>query len=168
MRKKYKEGEFPRRDIKRDPNLPDCVIFDIDGTLSFCNNRSPYDYAKVITDEPIIPSIICLRAFLDRGIKAFFITGRDEICREQTIQWLDNHIFNTGKKTTSLHALPELLMRPRKDYRRDSIIKTENFENHVKGKYNVLGVFEDRQRVIKETWLPQGLFVFDVSQGEDF
>ncbi len=39
--------------IKYDPNLPDCVICDVDGTVAKMNGRGPFEWDKVETDLPI-------------------------------------------------------------------------------------------------------------------
>jgi hypothetical protein len=40
-------------------------------------------------------------------------------------------------------------MRPEKDYRSDEIIKSEIYDNFIEGNYNVLCVYDDRDRVVK-------------------
>ena len=42
--------DFTPVTIKLNPRLPDCVIFDIDGTLSHMTDRSPYEWARVFED----------------------------------------------------------------------------------------------------------------------
>jgi hypothetical protein len=55
-------------------------------------------------------------------------------------------------------------MRPENDYRKDTIIKKEIYENDIKNNYNVLSVYDDRLSVC-EAWHELGLFVFNVNQG---
>lgn len=169
LAKKYKIGFFAARKVKeKDPTLLDCVIFDIDGTVSFCNERNPYDTDNVDKDTPNEPALYCLDGFFSREVKVFFLTGRDEVCRGKTHSWLVSHNLTRSFDYPDDVLDTELLMRPKNDKRRDSIVKKELYEQHIKGKYNVLAVFEDRERVIKETWLPEGIFVFDCGQGEKF
>lgn len=56
-------------------------------------------------------------------------------------------------------------MRKYKDHRDDSIVKSE-IADEIEKTYNILGVFNDHQRVIKYTWLSRDVFVFDVGQGQ--
>lgn len=49
------------------------------------------------------------------------------------------------------------------DTRCDTIVKREIYEEHIKDKYNVLFVIDDRVKVV-DMWREQWLFVFDVNQ----
>ncbi len=64
----------------------------------------------------------------------------------------------------------DLLMRAPGDSRRDSIVKRELYEKHIKGKYNVVAVFDDRPSVIRECWQALGFTdrIFNVGSGEEF
>ena len=55
-------------------------------------------------------------------------------------------------------------MRKKDDFRKDSIIKKEIFENEINPKYNVLFVYDDRNQVVK-TWRELGVKVFQVEEG---
>lgn len=61
-------------------------------------------------------------------------------------------------------------MRPQGDMRRDSIVKRELYENHIKGKYNVVAIFDDRPQVIRECWQALGFGdrIFNVGTGKEF
>lgn len=63
----------------------------------------------------------------------------------------------------------DLHMRKENDIRKDSIIKTELFFDHVDGKFNVLGVYDDRPSVIRDVWQEMGLKTYSVgNQGIEF
>jgi hypothetical protein len=57
-----------------------------------------------------------------------------------------------------LHGVPydEIYMRPAEDKREDSIIKQELFDAHIRDRYNVLFVLDDRNRVV-DMWRRNGL-----------
>lgn len=55
-------------------------------------------------------------------------------------------------------------MRSDGDDRRDDIVKKELYDNHIKGKYNVKYVFDDRSRVI-DMWRKEGLRCLQVQAG---
>lgn len=134
-----------------------CVISDIDGTIAdHKGNRGPFDETKVLYDKPIIPVIKLLQTIqIDYPI--VFLSGRTEGCRTDTEQWITNHV---------IPARPiELYMRPIGDNRNDAIVKKEIYDTIIVPKYNVLGVFDDRVRVIK-MWIENNIFVFDVAQGK--
>lgn len=77
-------------------------------------------------------------------------TGRDEVCREVTADWLELYGIE----------FDELYMRPKDDYRKDTLIKKEIYQNEVVGKYNLLCVYDDRLQVL-DMWYDQGIFTFN-------
>lgn len=139
--------------VEFDESLPTCIICDIDGTLAEKGERSPYDYSKVHLDTIIDPVADMVDENFRRGITVFILSGREDSCREQTEKWLDRNCVNYNG----------LYMRKAGDKREDSIIKKEIYEQHIKGKYNVKYVVDDRKRV-KRMWVEQGLFVLDCNQ----
>jgi len=143
---------YLHKEVSINPSLPKCYIFDIDGTLAKMNGRSPYDYTKVNTDIINLPVVFIYKMLkMDDNIKIFIFSGREDSCKTQTIDWLAKwDIFYDG-----------LFMRPEGDRRKDSVIKTELYKEHIEGKFNVLGVFDDRKQVCR-TWYSLGLPLFRV------
>jgi predicted kinase len=135
--------------------LPHAVIFDIDGTLAHMKNRGAFDWKKVDRDE--VNQIVAEQVDFHRikGRKILLVSGRDAICRNETIEWLNFY---------GIH-FDELLMRPEGDYRKDTIIKREIYQNQIQGKYNVLSVYDDRLQVL-DMWYEEGIFTFNVNQGQ--
>ena len=86
------------------------------------------------------------------------MTGRMEQARRQTELWLDANVDFTPVA---------LLMRADDDYRPDSIVKRELYETHVKDKYDIIGVIDDRASVVRMWREELGLTVLDVA-GNDF
>ena len=56
-------------------------------------------------------------------------------------------------------------MRATGDQRRDSIVKLEIFDQEIRDRYHVIGVFDDRQQVVR-MWRALGLTVFQVAEGD--
>jgi predicted kinase len=146
---------------KYNGTLPDCYIFDIDGTLAEMGDRSPFDWKKVGLDtlkkdvSNIIDMIITDKYDSSRTNDIIIMSGRDSVCRPETEQWLaDNHI-----------GYNNLYMRPQGDIRSDDVVKKELYETHINGKYNVLGVFDDRDSVVA-LWRSLGLTCFQVAEGD--
>ena len=74
---------------------PKIVIFDIDGTLAKMEGRSPFDWSRVGEDKPNKPIVDILNMFTCccSTYEVFIFSGRDEVCRELTENWLhDNGI----------------------------------------------------------------------------
>lgn len=149
---------YPASDhVTYDPNLPECVIVDIDGTMAHMHNRSPYDESKVIddiADAEVILSVIAEKEFLNR--KVIVMSGRKDSCREDTEKWL------------KMYRVPydELHMRAHKDSRGDEIVKYELFRDNVLGKYNAVKVFDDREKVCFMWRNLFGLKVYQVEPGK--
>ena len=134
--------------------LPDCVIVDVDGTLSLMGKRSPFEWNKVDLDE--VNTIVAEQVEFHRskGRKIIILSGRDGVCKDLTKEWLD--FYNI--------YYDEIHLRPVNDFRKDSVIKKEIYDNHIKGKYNVICAIDDRLSIL-ETWFKEGIFTFSVNQG---
>lgn len=58
-----------------------------------------------------------------------------------------------------------LYIRKAKDFRKDAIIKRELYEAHIKGRYDVLMVLDDRDQVVKMWRQELGLPCLQVDYG---
>jgi predicted kinase len=138
--------------------LPTYLI-DLDGTLALRTERGPFEFKRVGEDNPNEPLIAMLQALedsSDRKLNQFvFLSGRPETCREETQQWLDNFVSVKGP----------LFMREAGDNRPDDVVKLEIFDREIRERYNVVGVFDDRNRVVA-MWRSLGLFVMQVADGD--
>ena len=137
-------------------NLPTTYIFDIDGTLAdMGNRRGPFEFDKVDGDKPVEAVVMAAHALHVNGCKIVVMSGRDDSCEALTRQWLDDW------------AIPydALFMRKTGDRRKDSIMKLELFDKHVRYAYNVVGVFDDRTQVV-EMWRTLGIPCFQVAPGD--
>lgn len=152
--------------VEQDESLPPVIVFDIDGTLADSTGlRSPYDYSKVSGDRVIratseVAFSIQAQFYVNGGSEAVpkvvFVSGRDEECRAETEQWLrDNLSFDS-----------ELYMRGHGDDRHDAVVKREILERELIPRYHVLGVVDDRLRVL-DFWRASGVFTFSVNQREE-
>ena len=153
MYNQYLKSEIKKPEIN--DNLPFCYIFDIDGTLAKMNDRSPYDWSKVDTDIPNQPIVDLYQSLHIPTVEMIIVSGRDSSCRAKTEDWLFH-------KAGIIYD--HLYMRPEGDMRKDVEIKREIYENHIKGKYNVIAVFDDRDQVV-EFWRSQGLTCLQVDEG---
>lgn len=138
-----------------DENRPLAVIVDIDSTVALHTDRSPYDYSRVHTDTPNWPVIDVIRSLWVAGVRIICLSGRPESCREDTERWLKTHMNNVH----------ELHMRRAGDLRNDALIKYEIFQRELAPRFNVVGAFDDRDRVVR-IWRQLGLTVFQVTDGD--
>ena len=128
-------------------DLQDVLIVDIDGTIAdMAGLRGPFEWDKVHLDKPRELIIDMISRFSDYGTNLILLSGRDSVCRELTEKWL----FRNGVHYDELH------MRPEKDPRKDTVVKLELFNKHIRNKYNVIGVIDDRPCVVR-LWTDLGL-----------
>ena len=141
----------------QDPSLPECVIYDIDGTVALMNGkRGPFEWHKVSMDSvnESVANIVRMENLV--GTPVFAVSGRDGSCRQATENWL------------SANNIPfdALFMRPAGDFRKDTEIKKEIFEREFMNKHFVKYVLDDRTQVVK-MWREQlELTVLQVAQND--
>jgi predicted kinase len=142
-----------------DPNLPQAILVDLDGTVALkSDERGYYDYSKVLLDAPnvnVVDTVLRLTQYHPAGDTPIFVSGRDDSCYEDSIRWLKMQKFSD----------PILFMRATGDKRPDSIVKQELFDTHIRHRYNVIAVFDDRNSVVK-MWRDMGLTCFQVAEGD--
>lgn len=141
-------------------NLEKCILVDVDGTLSNSMRRRIFESSEeeILKDEVIeqvklVVSSLFYEKANNKKLKVFIFSGREEIFKNITTEWL--HINNI--------PFDDIYMRKEKDYRPDTIVKREMFNEYIRDKYNCLFVIDDRPRVVQE-WTELGLFVFNVNQ----
>jgi hypothetical protein len=135
----------------------DLVIVDIDGTIAHHGSeRGHFEYDKVGGDQPI-EQITYLVTILWDHFDVVFLSGREDSCRQVTIDWIQWHVFGADY-TVELH------MRPTGDYRRDDVIKEELYKEFILPR-KVAYVLEDRNRNVA-MWRSLGLTCLQVADGD--
>mgnify|MGYP000964083917 FL=1 len=158
-----KDEYFPV--LEYNPDLPTCIIVDIDGTLAHMNGRSPYDYTKVKEDS--LDEAVADLVAQTRGYKEYdrtyvvIVSGRDDTCKQDTEEWLKDN----GVEYDELYMRDHTRLNEDGTKVDDTIIKKEIYEQYIKPRYNVKFVLDDRQRVV-DMWRKQGLKVLQVAEGE--
>jgi len=160
------------------------IIVDVDGTLADMRGiRGPFEWDKVHLDRPHQDVIELIRDLTkvgddlwndaddddynrcphgcspapigwDRKYKIIITTGRDGVCEEATRQWL---------KDNGVH-FDDFYIRKAGDFRKDNIIKSEIYMDHIRPKYDVKFVIDDRDQVV-EMWRSLGLRCLQVAPG---
>ncbi|AWK06992.1 polynucleotide kinase [Flavobacterium crocinum] len=125
----------------QNPDLPKAIICDLDGTLALMNGRNPFDASKCDEDELNNPVANVLRNYKKLGYQILLVSGREDRYKEPTLRFLEKHEIEYD----------DLIMRKTKDSRKDSIIKTEIYNESIKDKYFVEFVLDDRNQVV-DTW----------------
>jgi predicted kinase len=156
----YRKFIKPIPVVEMDPKLPNCIVVDVDGTIAIKGDRDIFDYTKVDLDTPNNIVIQTVKAFVEKyrsvdGCELIVMSGREDSCDKITHEWVMKHVG----------ILPAgLFMRETGDRRPDNLVKQDLYDNNIKGKYNVLAVFDDRDQVVR-MWRDNGLTVFQVAEG---
>ncbi len=133
------------------PDLPTAIIVDLDGTLALMIDRGPFDAAKCETDQ-LNPVVLSIMKHHDHVL---LMSGRDSKFRPETERWL----------ATNEVGYTDLHMRAEGDQRKDSIVKRELFDAHVRDQWNVAFVLDDRNQVV-DMWRSLGLTCLQVAAGD--
>lgn len=157
IRDMYEKYLKPKEEPKKkevNPNLPKAIMCDLDGTLASMVGRSPFDWSRVGEDD-VNEFLLEQLKELSKKYVIILASGRDEgQCRKITEEWLKRHSV----------PYTHLYMRPSDDSRRDDIVKEEIYRKNIEGKYNVVVVFDDRNRVVQK-WREMGLTCYQVAEG---
>ncbi len=148
MRKAVGKTHLPKPTYN--PKFPDAVICDLDGTLALMNGRNPFDASTC--SEDLLNEVV---AKLIKTKNVLLVSGREDKYRDQTIQFLKKH---------NIH-FEYLWMRKSGDFRKDAIIKTEIFNEHIRDRYNIEYVLDDRNQVV-DMWRSMGLTCLQVADGD--
>ena len=143
------------------------VIFDLDGTLATIDKRKNLAMASgkmnwteffhphnIHLDEPNDPVIASFIALQEKGYEMVIFSGRDDISKKETTEWLKRHGVVPDK----------LLMRPHGDYTPDDIVKKTWLNDLFPDKSKILCIFDDREKVVN-MWRGEGLTCFQVAPG---
>lgn len=141
-----------------DPLLPWTIIVDLDGTLCLHNGRNPYDAARCEEDLVNHSVLEVIHRFYESH-EIIFMSGRSDKYRPETEKWLEKHVGLEGIYEYSLH------MRTEGDQRKDSIVKRELFDQHIRDRFNVRFILDDRDQVVSMYRKELGLPVFQVNYG---
>lgn len=145
------------------PGKPKVFLVDIDGTIASNGPdrdhpaRGYFDWHEVGGDLPI-QTIIDIVNSLNWEYEPVFVSGRDEVCRPETEEWIRQHVLGDVE-------FP-LFMRPQGDMRKDSIVKMEIFDKYIRDNYDVQFALDDRDQVVKAYREILGLTVLQVAPGD--
>ncbi|MGB3673659.1 MAG: hypothetical protein WA988_04380 [Candidatus Nanopelagicales bacterium] len=136
--------------------LPMAWIVDVDGTLALRADRNPYDWRGAAADQPNKPVVTVVQALAahPKVDSIIAVSGRPEQARSLTEKWL------------AAHDVPfdALLLRASDDNRADDIVKEDIFRSVVAPHYSVMGVIDDRAKVVR-MWRRIGLTCLQVAEG---
>jgi len=135
---------------------PMAIVCDLDGTLCLFDGRGPFEMERCGTDMMNVPVERLLRILHDKGQMILLVSGRFEQYRPQTETWLRAH---------GLHWYDALYLRADGDYRKDTEIKRELYEQRIKPYYDVWLSLDDRNQSV-ECWRALDIPCFQVAPGD--
>lgn len=136
--------------------IPKAIIVDIDGTLAKMNGRSPFDWHRVGEDKVNEPIKDIVMAMKKQQYTVIIFSGRDGVCRTETINWLSDNRIHYDK----------LFMRDEGNNEKDAIIKRRLFDTYIKDKYDIQFVLDDRNQVVDMWRKDLGLTCLQVDYGD--
>lgn len=144
------------------------VIFDIDGVLALPNPENPrgyFEWDRVQEDVPNEPMFAVLAGFILTGHEICFITGRSDICEDETVEWIFKYLAQVPLinllTELSLELSISMSMRKDGDKRPDTIVKKELYEELIDEDDEVILAIDDRPRVLK-MWQELGIPILAV------
>ena len=154
------------------------IIVDIDGTIANGEHREHLlkekpkkwkEWAKSMELDTTHDDIIYLiKLLFDAGNRIILCTGRNEMDRQRTMDWLAKQgilpIGVIAAANAFSFAYDRLYMRDDHDHRPDSIVKIEKIEEMKIDGYNPVLAFDDRNRVV-EAWREAGIRCLQVREG---
>jgi len=140
------------------------IIIDIDGTLANCEHRRHWVENKPKQWDKFFEEMDKddLNSWCDEIIDAFkgnfkilLVTGRSQKYAEKTLDWL---------RKWGVHY-DRLIMRAEDDFRLDTIVKREIYEEQIKDNFDVLFTVDDRSSVVN-MWRELGLTCLQCDKGD--
>jgi hypothetical protein len=129
-------------------------------------------YEECENDAPIMPTLKIFNYLLRQKEKIQVWSGRSEVVREKTQQWLNKHTIFSSKYPF------ELRMRKEGDNTPDEQLKEMWLNEHCADlmeakmedrnpmRHNILFVFDDRPKVV-DMWRRREIFVFNCHQSNE-
>ena len=143
------------------------IIVDLDGTLAILDHRLHFvsgqkkdweSFFKACVNDSPNQDVIDLVSRIVRSasdaspIEVHIFSGRNEIVRQETLEWLGRYVsFDFS-----------LLMRPEKDHRPDALLKKDFLEMSGLTPENTLCVLDDRKSVV-DMWRAEGFTCLQVA-----
>lgn len=152
--------------------MPDCVVFDIDGTLADAGDylwhlqnkdgspklSSEKDWTAYFAGIPhftLIEPVATICRALSGRVLILYATGRSEEHIEDTHTWIQKHSL----------PMSTIYHRAKGDFRNDNIVKLELLEEIRADGFNIIMIFDDRARVVS-AMRKAGYPVAQVAEGD--
>ena len=148
---------------------PRAIICDLDGTLYDSRERQARCFPpgekrdfdrwnrEALTDAPNLWCAELVHAMRSIGAFPIFVSGRDAAYENDTALWL-KEFLNLNREDYLLY------MRPTGDYRRDTDLKQQIYEQQIRDNWDVRFCIDDRRCVV-DRWREMGLVCLQCAEG---
>lgn len=141
------------------------LIIDMDGTVALNETDRPWygpGYEKRLHEDRVneVLASVVYALFVDGDFAnhLLFVSGRAEAGREATCEWIETNLgYVVDEDPVSL------LMRKDKDNRSDVVVKTEIYNDHILGKFDVRLALDDKPELIT-LWRSLGIPAWQVNE----
>lgn len=144
------------------PGTPKAILVDLDGTLFIHNGRGPHEYHRVEEDllNEAVAEEIRLRAAA--GYAILLASGRPEKVAKTNFD-----VRAATKRALAKHKVfyDHLWMRTAGDFRKDTVVKLEIFDAHIRDHYDIRLCLDDRNAVVDQYRDDLGLPVWQCNNG---
>lgn len=170
-----KKWFLPSFEVEKYTPNPACtpaIICDLDGTLShrallkepYIHYRSFYEYGKCDTDlvDPLVADVLVALYF--HGYQIIFVSGRKNDCYQETVDFIKRAIGLDREQYTLLMRDPEIDVHQERGVTmddHDDNVKYRLFNENLRENTNIVGVIDDRKRVVA-LWEALGIRVMNV------
>lgn len=141
-----------------------CFLIDIDGTIANGDHRLHHikkepkawdDYFLACGNDAPIAHMHAVLTGLSAYFEIVYVSGRSDMVRQQTIDWIDRHGF----------PCDALYMRKQGDHTNDDVLKIQMLEQVRADGYDPIMAFDDRNRVVA-AWRVAGIPCAQVAPGD--
>jgi hypothetical protein len=153
---------------------PSAVIVDVDGTLTIrrwggpspdtyhpevwdAHARTPYCWGRVGEDLPRPAMVDLVQRLHSTGLAILITSGRSDICRNQTAEWMVWHDVPFTELHMATHAESEAGVP-------DSDVKRRIWRELITSRWSVVAAFDDRDQVVA-VWRDLGIMCAQVGPG---
>lgn len=141
------------------------LLVDMDGTLALNETGRPWygdGYEHRLHEDQVnhtVATVINALAFGGDFVDhVLLVSGRAEVGREETMEWLDANLgYIVDEDPVSL------FMRKDRDFRPDVEVKTEIYNDHIRGVYDVRLALDDKPELIT-LWRSLGIPAWQVNE----
>lgn len=140
----------------------DCILLDLDGTISNCSHRlhyietSPKDWETFFSkcfEDPIIGPVYEIVKQFQSNYRTVITTSRPEKVRELTDLWLREHDIQYDL----------LLMRKNKEFRKSPVVKSDMIDFIIEQGYNPMIAIDDREDCV-HMFIKRGIFTIHIPE----